>query len=53
MPCLKAQFNFYESYLQVMANLTQQIMEFAMSLPPSTNPYEATAALIRKETDAA
>jgi hypothetical protein len=34
-----------------MANLTQQIIDFAMSLPPSTNPYEATAALIKKETD--
>ncbi|PLW16725.1 hypothetical protein PCANC_10523 [Puccinia coronata f. sp. avenae] len=36
-----------------MANLTQQIIDFAMSLPPSTNPYEATAALIKKETDTA
>ncbi|PLW19398.1 hypothetical protein PCANC_06343 [Puccinia coronata f. sp. avenae] len=36
-----------------MANLTQQMIDFAMSLPPSTNPYETTAAIIRKETQAA
>lgn len=36
-----------------MANLTQQMIDFAMSLPPSTNPYETTAAMIRKETQTA
>ncbi|PLW53533.1 hypothetical protein PCANC_07223 [Puccinia coronata f. sp. avenae] len=42
-----------ESYFQVMANLTELMVEFAMSLPPSTNPYEATAVIIRKETQTA
>lgn len=54
LPCLRwIDSRFYFIFLHAMATFTQQIIQFATSLPPSTNPYEATAAKIGEETQTA